>query len=441
MPHDPLAWIDGELARLDDAGLRRKLAVREGPQSARLVMDGKELINFGCNDYLELAADPRVVTAAVDATQREGWGSGASPLVSGRSEAHAALERQLAEFEETEAALVFPSGFAANAGIIPALVEDEDAIFCDAKNHASLIDGCRLSKAARFVYPHGDCAALEKLLQTADRFRRRLIASDTLFSMDGDLAPLAELADLAQKYDAMLMVDEAHATGVFGENGRGVVEMLDAGCSTLQNTGASLTTRFLLGPHTEARYPLPGPPPKGEGALKPDRASSIQHRVSAPHDRVHVRVGTLSKALGSSGGFVCGRRSLIEWLANRARSYIFSTAQPAATCAAAIAALDIVRTEPHRRERLLASATELRFRLQDQGWNTGLSESQIIPMVIGDAKRTMELAGRLKAAGFFVPGIRPPSVPEGESLLRISLCFHHTPEMVDELVGALRGLR
>jgi 7-keto-8-aminopelargonate synthetase-like enzyme len=149
----------------------------------------------------------------------------------------------------------------------------------------------------------------------------------------------------------------------------------------------------------------------------------------------------LCKALGSSGGFVCGRRSLIEWLANRARSYIFSTAQPAATCAAAIAALDIVRTEPHRRERLLASATELRFRLQDQGWNTGLSESQIIPMVIGDAKRTMELAGRLKAAGFFVPGIRPPSVPEGESLLRISLCFHHTPEMVDELVGALRGLR
>ncbi len=230
MARDPLAWIDGALGRLDDAGLRRHLSVREGPQSARVVIDGEKLINFGCNDYLGLAADERVIAAAVDVTQREGWGSGASPLVSGRSQAHATLERRLAEFEGAEAALVFPSGFAANAGIIPALVEDEDAIFGDAKNHASLIDGCRLSKAARFVYPHGDCDALEKLLQSADRFRRRLIVTDTLFSMDGDLAPLAELAELAHKYDAMLMVDEAHATGVFGENGRGVVELVVAGC-------------------------------------------------------------------------------------------------------------------------------------------------------------------------------------------------------------------
>jgi 8-amino-7-oxononanoate synthase len=412
MRSDPLAWIDGELGRLAEGGLRRKLAVREGPQSARIVIDGKELINFGCNDYLGLAADERVIAAAVDATRREGWGSGASPLVSGRSESHAALERRLAEFEEAEAALVFPSGFAANAGIIPALVDDEDAIFCDAKNHASLIDGCRLSKAARFVYPHGDCGALEKLLHGADRFRRRLIASDTLFSMDGDLAPLAELAELAHKYDAMLMVDEAHATGVFGANGRGGVEMLDAGCSTLD-----------------------------AGTLVGNTASSIQHRESALHDRVHVRVGTLSKALGSSGGFVCGRRSLIDWLANRARSYVFSTAQPAATSAAAIAALEIVRTEPSRRERLLASATELRFRLQNQGWDTGRSESQIIPIAVGDAQLTLELAGRLREAGFFVPGIRPPSVPEGESLLRISLCFHHTPEMVEGLVSALGRLR
>jgi 7-keto-8-aminopelargonate synthetase-like enzyme len=412
MPHEPLAWIDTELARLERAGLRRRLAVREGPQAANVVIDGRELVNFGCNDYLGLAADERLIAAAARATEREGWGSGASPLVSGRGESHAALERELAEFEGAEAALVFPSGFAANAGIIPALVEDEDAVFGDAKNHASLIDGCRLSKAARFIYPHGDCAALEKLLQDAGRFRRRLIVSDTLFSMDGDLAPVAELAELARKYDAMLMVDEAHATGVFGKNGRGVVEMLDAGSSMLD-------TRAAVG------YP----------------ASSIQHRASSLHDRVHIRVGTLSKALGSGGGFVCGRRSLIDWLTNRARSYVFSTAQPPAASAAAIAALDIVRTESHRRERLLASATELRFRLQDQGWSTARSESQIIPIAVGDAKLTIELAGRLREAGFFVPGIRPPSVPEGESLLRISLCFHHTAEMVDGLVSTLGRLR
>jgi 8-amino-7-oxononanoate synthase len=412
MPHDPLAWIDSELARLDRAGLRRRLAVRSGRQTARIVIDGKSLINFGCNDYLGLAADERLIAAATDAMQREGWGSGASPLVSGRGESHAALERRLAEFEGAEAALVFPSGFAANAGIIPALVDDEDAIFGDAKNHASLIDGCRLSKATRFIYPHGDCAALEKLLQGASRFRRRLIVSDTLFSMEGDFAPVAELTQLAHKYDAMLMVDEAHATGVFGENGRGVVEMLDAGYSIL-----------------DTQAPLAHP------------ASNIQHRASSLHDLVHIRVGTLSKSLGSGGGFVCGRRPLIEWLANRARSYIFSTAQPAATSAAAIAALEIVHKEPHRRERLLATATELRFRLQDQGWITGRSESQIIPIAVGDATLTMELAGRLREAGFFVPGIRPPSVPEGESLLRISLCFHHTPELIDGLVRALGRLR
>jgi 8-amino-7-oxononanoate synthase len=401
MTRNPLAWIDSELGRLEHAGLRRRLAVRAGPQTAHAVIDGKELVNFGCNDYLGLAADERLITAAARAAQREGWGSGASPLVSGRGQSHAELELRLAEFEGAEAALVFPSGFAANAGIIPALVEDEDAIFGDAKNHASLIDGCRLAKATRFIYPHGDCAALEKLLQSAERFRRRLIVSDTLFSMDGDLAPLAELAELAHQYDAMLMVDEAHATGVFGANGRGVVEHVGS-------------VAFF---------------------------SSAKKGTDPLHDRVHIRVGTLSKALGSGGGFVCGRRSLIDWLANRARSYVFSTAQPAATSAAAIAALEIVRSEPHRRERLLARATELRFRLQDQGWSTGPSESQIIPIAVGDAKLTMELAGRLREAGFFVPGIRPPSVSDGESLLRISLCFHHTAEMIEGLVAALGRLR
>jgi 8-amino-7-oxononanoate synthase len=400
---DPLAWIDGELQRLDHAGLRRQLAVRHGPQSVRIELNGRELINFGCNDYLGLAADERLIAAATAAMQRGGWGSGASPLVGGRSESHAELERQLAAFEGTEAALVFPSGFAANAGTIPALVEEGDAIFCDAMNHASLIDGCRLSKATRFIYPHADCDAMEDMLRGAAKFRRRLIVTDTLFSMHGDLAPLARLAKLAEGYDAMLMVDEAHATGVFGQHGRGVSE------------------------HMFSR--------------------------DAPAERgSHIRVGTLSKALGASGGFVCGRKSLIDWLANTARTYFFSTTQPAATCAAALSALEIVRTEPHRRHQLLERAANLRLWLSEQGWNTALplppgegrgegALSQIIPIIIGDPNRTMAMSEKLRDAGFFVPGIRPPSVPGGHSLLRLSLCYHHTQAMIDDLLVQLRQLR
>ncbi len=401
--HDPLGWIDGALAELERDGLRRQLAVRRGPQTSRVILDGRELINFGSNDYLGLAADQRVIAAARAASEREGWGSGASPLVSGRGEAHAELEGRLAEFEGTEAALVFPSGFAANAGVIPALVDESDAIFGDAKNHASLIDGCRLAKAARFVYPHGDCDALESLLRKSAGYRRRLIVTDTVFSMDGDIAPLARLAELAEHYNAMLMVDEAHATGVFGEHGCGIVEFAGS-------------------------VPFFGSEKKGTDPL-------------ASPDRVHIRVGTLSKALGSAGGFVCGRRLLIDWLANRARTYVFSTAQPAATSAAALAALDIVREEPHRRVQLLERSADVRRRLRADGWNVARSESQIIPTVIGDATRTMRLAAQLREAGFFVPGIRPPSVPDGESLLRISLCYHHTPEIIDEFVKRLSSLR
>jgi len=386
--HNPLAWIDDALGDLERQDLRRRLAMRIGPQTAHITIDGRELINFGSNDYLGLASDSRLAEAASLAAEREGWGSGASPLVSGRSDSHAALERRIAEFEGTEAALVFPSGFAANAGVVPALVDEGDAIFGDAKNHASLIDGCRLSRARRFVYPHCNGDALEALLRESAGFRRRLIVTDTLFSMDGDLALLVRLSELAERYDAMLLLDEAHATGVFGKTGRGVHEHL---------SGLS--------------------------------AASV------------IRIGTLSKALGSGGGFVCGSRSLIEWLANRARTYVFSTAQPPATSAAAIAALDIVEREPHRREQLLARAAGLRARLKQQGWNTGNSSSQIIPLVIGDPKRTLELAGSLREAGYFIPAIRPPSVPEGQSLLRLSLCYHHTPEIIDALTDQLARLR
>lgn len=385
--HDPLAWIDDELARLEREGLRRRLAERSSPQAAAVTIGGRELVNFGSNDYLGLASDARLADAAKAAIDREGWGSGASPVVSGRATSHAELERRLAAFEGTEAALVFPSGFAANAGIVPALVDEGDAIFADAKNHASLIDGCRLSRAQRFIFPHCDCDALEAMLREAKQFRRRLIATDTLFSMDGDLAPLPRLVELAEKYDAMLLVDEAHATGVFGAHGRGVVE------------------HFGL------------------------------------HDGVQIRIGTLSKALGTGGGFVCGSQPLIDWLANRARPYVFSTAQPAATSAAGVAALDIVVREPHRRRELLTRAAALREALQSQGWQTGQCDSQIIPLHIGDPGRTMQLAAKLGDAGYFIPGIRPPTVPAGESLLRISLCWHHESGTVRELTDLLDRIR
>jgi 7-keto-8-aminopelargonate synthetase-like enzyme len=231
--------------------------------------------------------------------------------------------------------------------------------------------------------------------------------------MDGDVAPLDRLADLAERYDAILLVDEAHATGVFGPHGRGLVEEFDAGCSMLD---------------AGSRQPA--------SSIQPP-ASSPQHPATSLHHRVHVRIGTLSKALGTGGGFVCGRQSLIDWLANRARTYVFSTAQPSATSAAAIAALDIVEQEPQRRRQLLNRAADLRVRLRDQGWNTGTSASQIIPLIIGDADRTMHLAVKLREAGYFIPGIRPPSVPEGESLLRLSLCYHHSTDMINTLESVL----
>ena len=377
---NPLAWIDDELTSLERQHLRRRPLTHEGPQSVRLSIDGRELINFGSNDYLALAADPRLSRAASEAAIHVGWGSGASPLVTGRAALHRQLEERLAEFEGTEAALLFSSGFAANLGAIAALAGPGDAVYCDRKNHASLWDGCRLSRADVRVYPHNDCRRLAELLKASGRYRRRLIVTDGLFSMDGDLAPLDELAELAERHRAMLLVDEAHATGVFGRNGRGAAEHFGV------------------------------------------------------EDRVHVRVGTLSKALGCSGGFVAGPTATIEWLVNRARSYVFSTAAPAAGSAAVLAALDVVRDEPQRRESLLARAQALRDELRGQGWSTGASASQIVPLFVGDPRRATALSAKLLERGLFVPAIRPPTVPEGEALLRVSLTAGHTEEMIASLI-------
>jgi 8-amino-7-oxononanoate synthase len=385
--HDPLGWIDGELARLDEQHLRRRLVTREGAQGARLVIAGREYVNFASNDYLGLAGDARLVEVAARAADQEGWGAGASPLIVGHAVSHRRLEERLADFEGTEAALVFSSGYAANVGTICALAGEGDAIFSDELNHASIVDGCRLSRAAVHVYPHGDGDALQEQLRRAGQFRRRLIVSDSLFSMHGDVAPLNELAELAERHDAMLMVDEAHATGVFGPRGAGAVEHLGL-----------------------------------EG-------------------RVHVRVGTLSKALGCQGGFVSGDRRLIDWLVNKARPYIFSTASIPANSAAAMAALDIVSGEPYRRQKLLAAAEDLRRRLRERGWNTGASASQIVPVFVGESQAALRLAAALRERGLWAPAIRPPSVPVGQACLRISLSYGHTPEMVERLIEALEGER
>ncbi|MEM8946778.1 MAG: 8-amino-7-oxononanoate synthase [Planctomycetota bacterium] len=388
---DPLHWIDEELADLRQATLYRSLPPPLPTVGPWCEIDGQRLVNFASNDYLGLAADPRLLTAARQSLDEAGLGRGASPLICGRAAGHSTLEQQLADFEGTEAALLFASGFAANAGTIAALVDQGDAIFSDAHNHASIVDGCRLSRADKYIYPHNDVDALETLLQTHSKYRRRLVVTDSLFSMDGDLAPLPQLGDVAERHNAMLMVDEAHATGVFGEDGRGVVEYF-----------------------------------------------AVAHPQL--HRQVHVRVGTLSKALGAAGGFVCGSKSMIDWLSNRARTYVFSTAQPAVSAAAAAEAIRIVQTEPQRRVRLLAAAERIRHELADQGWNTGQSTSQIIPLLVGCAEKTMQVARQLREQGYWVPGIRPPSVAPGNSLLRLSLSASHDEQALAGVVEALGAL-
>ena len=383
----PLDWITAGLHSLENQGLRRELATRTSRcRGEGIQIDGQSLIGFASNDYLGLAAEC-LVPAIHQALDTIGWGSGASPLISGHGAVHTQLERQLATFEGTEAALLFPSGFAANLGAITALVERGDAIYSDAKNHASIIDGCRLSGATIFVFPHRDVTALRRLLGESNAFRRRLIVTDSLFSMDGNLAPLDKLAELAEQFGAMLMVDEAHATGLFGKAGRGVSQYLGAEAG------------------------------------------------------IHLRIGTLSKALGSIGGFVAGSQRVVDWLVNRARSYIFSTALPEAAAAAGLESLRLVREEPHRRKQLLERSADLRSQLRQQNWNLGSSSSQIIPLYVGTPQAAMKLSTRLRQEGFLIPAIRPPSVPSGESLLRISLTYGHTPRTIDALVSTLEVQR
>lgn len=382
-------WMDDDLRDLRRRGLYRTRRQLSSSQGVRVRIGDCEYLNFSSNDYLALAADPRLARAAGRGARRFGCGAGASPLVSGYLPPLRALERSLARWEATEAALVFPSGFAANLALVGSLASQDDAVFSDALNHASLIDGCRLSRARVHVYRHADVNHLDELLRTHGRsVRRRLVVTDSVFSMDGDLAPVAELIDLAERHDALLLLDEAHATGVLGTNGRGLLDTL-----------------------------------------------------AGPVDRNRVvAVGTLSKALGSQGGFVCGSRRLRAWLVNRARPYIFSTALAPPAAAAARRAVAIVETEPQRRRRVLALAAFLRDRLAEVGYPANGSRCQIVPIHIGDPQRATELSARLRERGLLVPMIRPPSVPPGTDRLRVSLTAGHTEEDVERLIAALRHL-
>lgn len=380
-------WLETRLTTLDQDHLCRSPRTLAPGCDGCVNLDGKSCVNFGSNDYLDFASDERIREAVTQAVSSHAWGAGASPLVTGRTPLHAELESRLAEFKQTEASLIFTSGFAANVGTISALMGRDDTIFSDAKNHASIIDGCRLSGAKIIIYRHGDTSDLEERLKHAPATGRRLIVTDSLFSMDGDIAPLESICATGNSHDAIVMVDEAHATGVFGATGAGISQHLEC------------------------------------------------------HDAIDVHVGTFSKAIGSIGGFVAGSQKLIDWLFNRARSYVFSTSPPPAMCAAALTALDLIRDEPFRRTELLRKATRFRGLLKANDWDVGKSESQIVPIMLGRPDVTMLWSKLLAEHGFLVPGIRPPTVPDGESMLRVSLSYAHDDSLLDRFVQTLNELR
>ncbi len=378
-----LSWIDGELAALEAKGVRRALEPLGGAQGPVVELGGRAVVNLCSNDYLGLAADVRLVEAAASAARREGAGAGAARLVAGDLPVHGVLERRLAAFKRTEAALLFSSGYHANAGVLAALVDREDVILSDRLNHASIVDGCRLSLAKTFRYPHCDLDALARLLAGA-KARRKLVVTDAIFGMDGDAAPLAAIADLCERHGAMLYVDEAHASGVLGPTGAGWAEAEGVG------------------------------------------------------ERVDVLMGTLGKALGSFGAFVAGSRRLVEWLTSRARTFIFTTALPPAACGAALAALDVIAAEPARRLRVDALTRRMKAGLAELGFDVARVVAPIFPVVLGEEALALEASRRLRERGYFARAIRPPTVPAGTSRLRVSLTARHTEEQVDGFLAALR---
>ena len=375
-----------ELAALESAGLKRRRRTLEAPCGPLAVVDGRELVSFCSNDYLGLANAPALVEAAIAGARQWGVGSGASHLVSGHLTPHEQLEQELAAFVGTERALFLSTGYMANLAIVPALVGRDDAVFADKLNHASLIDAVQLSRAHSVRYPHVDLAALETRL-AASTAKRKLILTDAVFSMDGDLAPLPELLALAERFDAWLVVDDAHGFGVLGPQGRGAC----------------------------AHFALPASP-----------------RL--------IYMGTLGKAAGASGAFIAGSATVIEWLLQRARTYIFSTGSSPIIACALRASLTQIAEGDARRAHLAVLTTQLRQGLAATRWKLLPSPTAIQPIVVGDNHAVVALAEALYARGLWVPGIRPPTVPQGSARLRVSLSAAHTADHVARLVDAMREL-
>ena len=381
LPPRRFEGLSAALAEREAAGLLRRCRTLESPTGPTAVVDGRELVVFASNDYLDLARDPRVVKAAADAAKEFGAGSGGSRLTTGTQSPHVRLESALAKFKGAEATLVYGTGYMANVGVISALVGKGDVVLSDELNHASIIDGCRLSGADVLIYRHGDMEDLECKLAMCREYRRRLAVSDGVFSMDGDILDLPRFLDVTRRHDAFSMVDEAHATGVVGRTGRGLSEHFGCG--------------------------------------HPD-----------------ILMGTLSKALGSEGGFVCGSRLLIDYLRNVSRPFIFSTAPGAPAMAAALVALEVLSAEPERVARLKGNVALFVAELARHGV-FARGDTAIVPVVVGDEKRALDASAALEARGFLVPAIRYPTVARGAARLRVAIMSAHTPEQLRSVAAAL----
>ncbi|MDO9224632.1 MAG: 8-amino-7-oxononanoate synthase [Pseudomonadota bacterium] len=423
--------LHSALADLDEQGLRRRRRVLDGVQGARVVLDGREYLSFTSNDYLGLAGHPAIAAAAQAAAAEFGVGAGAAHLLSGHHRLHETLEQELAAFVGMPAALLFSTGYMANLGVIQALLDRHGEVFEDRLNHASLVDAALLSRAKLSRYPHLDLVTLERQL-AASSARVKLIASDTVFSMDGDLAPVAELLALAEKYDAWLYLDDAHGFGVLGEAGEGATSLLTVPVregvpgetfSPLFQRGAGGDLRT-----SERAQPLEKSPP-----------APLLQRGGQPPPRL-IYLATLGKAAGVSGAFVAGSDELVEWLVNKARTYIYTTAQPPLLAAAVSASLKLIAAEPWRRRRLAELVARLKAGMAGLPWTLLASDTPIQPLLVGDAHASLALADGLRQRGILIPAIRPPTVPNGTARLRVSLSAAHTVEDVDELLAALRAL-
>src|SRR5881398_2354547 len=386
---DPLSFLDADLDALRQQGLYRHLRVLEGEQKPSSTFDQRQVVNLSSNNYLGLTTHPKLREAALDATRRLGVGSGSVRTIAGTMEIHMELERRLAAFKKVEAVVVFQSGFTANAGTVSAVLTKDDVVVSDELNHASIIDGSRLSRATIKVFPHKDAAAARKVLESLPASQRKLLITDGVFSMDGDLGALPGLCALAEEFGCIMMVDDAHASGVFGRNGRGTVDHFGM------------------------------------------------------HGRVDIQVGTLSKAIGALGGYVCGSRDLIDFLYQRARPFLFSTSHPPSVAATCIAAFEVLEQEPERIEKLWENTRFWKKELGLLGFDIGgrttpASETPITPIIIGDGKLTMDFSRELFKEGVMGTGIAFPTVPEGKARIRTIMTATHTK---DELQQALEVLK